>query len=97
MLPLLRSIAAFVFYLVGSTFFLAYALTRSGVGGEWPVLWMQIADLPLLLAGIVYGVGSLALSFGHSTRASRIATWVVGIPLGIAFLIFCYLAFRGVF
>ena len=94
MARLLHSISAFCFYLLGSTFFLAYVLQRNVIAGDWPVYWMQVADLPFLLAGLTYGGISLSLSFGEHHKAARIIGWCLAIPLGIVFLSLLFLAFR---
>ena len=55
MLRFLHQLSAFFFYLLGSTFFVAFVLLRNDMAPPWPAYWMQVADLPLALVTILYG------------------------------------------
>ncbi|TSC80463.1 MAG: hypothetical protein G01um101425_117 [Candidatus Peregrinibacteria bacterium Gr01-1014_25] len=93
MIPLLRSIAAVCFYALGTTFFVAYALWQSGIGGVWPLWWLQIADLPLLLSGAVFGGTSVVMSVEQTHGASPATRIVIGLPLALFILFLLYLTF----
>ena len=97
MLPFFRSLAAVCFYVLGTTFILAYVFQQRGTGGGWPLWWLQVADLPLLLAGIVFGGASVVLSVEHDHGLSCSARLIVAFPLIAFFLFAVYLTFRSLF
>lgn len=82
----LHTLSAALFYLVGSSCFVAYVLLRNGMGGEAPGLWLNVIDLPLLALGLLYGGLSIyrSLSDGHP---SRTLAWGVGIPFTVLFVL----------
>ena len=59
MLKQLHRTSAWLFYLFGVSYFLAYLFWRNEVGDPWPQLWMSIADLPFAVVAMLYGGMSL--------------------------------------
>lgn len=86
----LRRLSAVLFAALGLTFALAYVLFRNEIAGGWPLWWLQVADLPLLLAGLVYGSVSCERSLQKPSASSAILRYVIFVP---AFLLFAFLAF----
>ena len=80
MVQYLQKLSGFLFYLLGGSFFLAYLLyyNELAVWGSW---WMKIADLPLALAGMLFGGTSLYLSVKPKDSESKSLLMIIGIPL----------------
>jgi hypothetical protein len=80
----LKKLSGFLFYVLGGTFFLAYMLQYNEVTpmGAW---WLKVADLPLLLAGILYGGTSLYLSVKPKDADSKSLFIIIGVPLIVIF------------
>lgn len=91
MLHSLHKLSAFFFYLLGSSFFIAFALFKYKPLMNDAAIWMQIADLPLAFSALIYGGLSLYLSL-HSGK-SRILPWLIGVPLSIFFIIILVMNF----
>ena len=85
----LRNFSAWLFYSLGISFFVAYVLLQNEIGIPWPKFWLSVADLPLLLSGLLYGGASLYLSVKKPNEASPILAWIIGL---IALAIFVFLA-----
>ncbi len=83
MLQHLHRLSAFFFYLLGSSFFIAFALLKYKPLMNNTAVWMQIADLPLAVSAIVYGGLSLYLSL--RSDKSRILPWLIAVPLMLFF------------
>lgn len=83
MLRTLQHLSGFFFYLLGSTFFIAYILLKNKLWAVESATWIQIADLPLALSALTYGGLSLYLSV--RTDASKILAWLIGVPLALFF------------
>jgi hypothetical protein len=92
-LRFLHTLSASLFYLLGSSFFLAYILYHNSIAGTWPLMWLETADLPLLICALLYGGLSVYLSFGGPDRPSKIAAALLAAPLVVTFLIFAILNF----
>ena len=88
----LHRLSAILFFLLGLTFVLAYVLFRNEIAGAWPLWWLQVADLPLLLAGLTYGSISIERSLEQPTP-SRLLPYVIFIPALLLFLFFALLNF----
>ena len=89
MLRYLQSLSAFLFYLLGGSFFLAYLLLRNNILSRWDAAWLQTADLPLAFVCLLYGGLSLYISVqGRSEKPSLALPFLIGLPL---FLLFCFL------
>jgi hypothetical protein len=86
-----------MFYTFGVSFFVAYMFTVNDLFGYLPELWLRIADLPLLLMGMIYGGLSLYLSVTHPKKSSRLVGLVIMIPLILIFLFFVILNFWPLF
>lgn len=84
MIPYLKALSGFLFYVLGGTFFVAYMLQYNEITpyGGW---WLRIADLPLILAGLLYGGTSLYLSVKPKEGESKSLFAVIGIPLAMVF------------
>lgn len=94
MLRYLRQLSAFAFYVLGTTFFVAYVLLRNSLLGTWPALWMQVADMPLALSAILYGGISFYLTLRPRKRVSAgILATIVALPLTAFFLLLVVLKF----
>ena len=94
MLRYLHSLSAVCFYILGSSFFLAYIFFHNGIMAEASQAWMQIGDMPLLLSGILYGGLSVYRSISDETANSKTLMLGIGIPLVILFGLFLVLNFR---
>ena len=89
----LHQLSAVCFYVLGASFFVAYALLRREVGGQWPAWWLQTADLPLALSAITYGGLSVYLSVWGNRGPSRLLAILIGVPLAGFFLLLVALNF----
>jgi len=86
MIQLLYRLSGFFFYLLGSSFFVAYALLTQKLWSTEAAVWMQIADLPLAFAALTYGGLSLYMSLGSpDEQLPRVLPWIIGIPLAMIF------------
>ena len=96
MLHYLHTLSAVLFYLLGASFFGAYILAHNNLYGTWPLQWLSIGILPLLLSGILFGSISLYQSLQTGTALSRILLFAIGIPLAFVFLALAVLKFMPV-
>ena len=92
----MHQLSAFFFYLLGSSFFVAYVMFRQSFGWQWPVWWMQVADLPLAASAILYGGLSVYLSMSGKKGSSKTIAWLIGVPLGGFFIFLVVLNFWNV-
>ncbi|OGJ63589.1 hypothetical protein A3C37_02340 [Candidatus Peribacteria bacterium RIFCSPHIGHO2_02_FULL_53_20] len=74
-----------LFFVLTGTYFLGYLLLRNSIGGAAPGWWMQIADLPLALVGILYGGASFYRTVHHGESTSWGKLIVIAIPLLVIF------------
>ena len=95
MLKYLHQLSAFFFYLIGSSFFVAYLLYRNKIWSAFSSDWLQLADLPFAFAAILYGGISLYLSLAIPHHKSRGLAWGITIPLTLMFLVLCLMNFWG--
>ena len=93
----LHRISAFFFYVLGSSFFVAYLLLRNELYEPWPEWWMKVADLPLLLVAVLFGGTSLYLSVKPADGPARIHPLVIAVPLVALFLALVVLNFWVLF
>lgn len=93
MLRFLHTLTAVLFYFLGSGFFIAYVLLRNGIGGDWPLTWLETADLPLLLVSVLYGGTSVIRSFQGDAPVSKILILGITLPLFVLFSVAAYLTF----
>ncbi len=89
----LHTLSAVLFYILGSTFFIAYILQINKIAVEPSVLWLQKGILPLLCVALLYGGTSVYLSVTSEHKPSRALAITITIPLIIIFLIFMFLKF----
>ena len=85
MLLFLKSLSAFFFYLLGTSFFVAYLFLKNDLYARESAIWLQTADLPLLLSAVIYGGTSLYLSVKNPEEPSRVLPFVIGVPLAAFF------------
>ncbi len=86
MLRFLHSLSAWLFYPLAGSFFVAYLLLRHQLWGEFPLWWLSIMDLPLLLAGVLYGVSSVTISVTDPDNPSKGLLWGTFLPAVILLL-----------
>ena len=77
----LQRFTGLLFYLLAGSYFVGYLLLRNSIAGVWPGWWMQVADLPLALAGILYGGTSFYRTVHHGEKASWTKLILIAIPL----------------
>ncbi len=85
MLRYLHTLSAILFYILGSSFFVAYILLVRDIGGGWPLVWLETADLPLLLSGLLYGGSSVVRSLQGEAPVSALLVIAIGLPLLLLF------------
>jgi hypothetical protein len=68
-LRFLHQLSAFLFYILGASFFVAYLLYRNSIEPVWSAWWLQVADVPFLFTAMVYGGTSLYLSLYGSKKS----------------------------
>jgi len=90
---LLHRLSAILFSVLGLTFALAYVLFRNEIAGSWPLWWLQVADLPLLLTGLTYGSISIERSLWSPSSPSTVLPFIIFIPTGLLFLLFATMNF----
>lgn len=89
----LHRLSAVLFSILGLTFALAYVLFRNEVAGAWPMWWFQVADLQLLLAGLVYGSISVERSLQRPSAPSSTLPSVIFVSAFLLFMFFVFLNF----
>lgn len=89
----LHRLSAFLFYLLGASYFVSYLFYRNEMGAPWPMWWMSIADLPLALVALIYGGTSLYLSTQKTEQAQRVKAILIAIPLFVVFGVLVVLNF----
>ena len=92
----LHTLSAVAFYALGLSLFLAYIMLRNAIGGDLPLGWLRIMDLPMLLIGLLYGGISLYQSFRNDRSISTILLCAIAIPLLCIFIGFAILNFLPV-
>ena len=93
MIRYLHTLSAIIFYLLGSSFFLAYILQINKIAVAPSLLWLQKGILPLLCVALLYGGTSIYLSITNELKPSRTIAIVITIPLIVVFLVFMFLKF----
>lgn len=92
----LRNFSAWLFYSLGISFFVAYLLHQNEIGVPWPKFWLSVADLPMILSGMLYGGSSLYLSVKKPNEPSPVIAWVIGLVLLALFVFLASLNFYEV-
>lgn len=85
MLPLLQKTAGAVFFLLGTSFFVAYVLLRNGVFVNEAAVWMQAADLPLAGSAVTYAGVSVYAGLRDPKKRSLPLALAVAVPLALFF------------
>ncbi|PIP65547.1 hypothetical protein COU77_03340 [Candidatus Peregrinibacteria bacterium CG10_big_fil_rev_8_21_14_0_10_49_16] len=93
MTEFLQKLSAILFYLLGLTVFGAYLLLRKELYAPWPLWWLTITDLPLLLTGLLYGSTSLYLSLQSASKPSLSLVFFIFVPALLLFVLFTVLNF----
>lgn len=81
----LHSLSAFLFYLLGLSFFAAYLLSVNNIIAAPAKQWLHSMDLPLLLVALLYGGTSVYLSLTAERKGSTGLALSLLIPLMIVF------------
>jgi hypothetical protein len=89
----IHALSAVLFYLLGSSFFIAFILMRNGIAAENFNAWLHAGDMPLLLSGLLYGGLSVYGSIRSDTSSSKILLIGILVPLVIIFLLLAALNF----
>lgn len=93
----LHRLSAILFSVLGLTFACAYVLLHNEIGGPWPIWWLQVADLPLLLTGLTYGSISIERSLRRPSSPSRLLSFIIFLPAALLFLFFTTMNFWPAF
>ncbi len=88
----LRRASAPIFYLLGALAILSIVLAQREIFVRPLSLFLNVVDLPLLLAAMLYGGSTLVSSLGRG-KASAALALTVFIPLVLAFGFFAWLNF----
>lgn len=83
----LHTLSAVLFYILGTTFFLAYVLMHNGIAATASLAWLHTGDMPLLLSGLLYGGLSVYRSLQDEASSSKALMLGILIPLAILFLL----------
>lgn len=94
MLRYLHTLSAVLFYVLGSSFFLAYVFLRNGIMADASSTWLTAGDMPLLLAGLLYGGLSIEKSIRNDAGASTPIMLGIGIPALVLLVLTLVLNFR---
>lgn len=87
MIKYIHTVSAIAFYVLGSSFFLAYLFLHSNILTIGSMQWLGIADMPLLFTGMLYGGLSVYNSINDNNHAySRALALSIGVPLVVLFL-----------
>jgi hypothetical protein len=81
----LQKFTGIFFYLLTGSYFLGYLFYRNAILGPWPAWWMQVADLPLALFGVLYGGSSFYRTIHKGEHASVAKIVTIAIPLALIF------------
>lgn len=90
----LHTLSAVLFYVLGSSFFLAYVFLRNGIMADASSTWLTAGDMPLLLAGLLYGGLSIEKSIRNDAGASTPIMLGIGIPALVLLVLTLVLNFR---
>jgi len=67
----LHRVAEFLFLFLGTFFIITFLFFRNNFFSNESKIFLQIADLPLIFFGMIFGVTSLKLSFFEKSDISR--------------------------
>ncbi|MSR67638.1 hypothetical protein EXS65_02325 [Candidatus Peribacteria bacterium] len=88
----LRKASAAIFYLLGALTIVAIVLVNRGMFVSPLGVFLNIVDLPLLFAGMLFGGSTLVSSLSREKTSVPLAL-VVFTPLLIAFVFFAWINF----
>ena len=91
----LHTVSAITFYLLASSFFLAYVFVYNDVHATEAAWWLQVADLPLVASAMVYGGTSLYTSVIPEEKSSPVFGGILTGVLGLMFVGVVVLNFWG--
>lgn len=77
--------SSLTFLLLGGSVFLSVLWLRNGVLAPWPAWWLQVVDLPLVGAGLLFGLTSVYRSLAID-RSSYALSFVLSL---LGFSLFC--------
>ena len=86
----LNKLSAVLFYVLGTSFFVAYLLSVKDSMEPLVSMWLRIGDLPLAVVAMLYGGTSLYLSVKPADKFSRGLAITIAVPL-IALFIFLFM------
>ena len=89
----LHRLAATLFYLLGTSFFVAYLLLVNQMSVRASAWWLQRADLPLAFVAVLYGGTSFYRSLKRTEGKSPILGTIVFIVLAAFFVVLVALNF----
>lgn len=92
----LHRLSGFFFFLLGLSLFSAYVFFRNELLGGWPLWWLQVTDLPLLLTAVFYGGTGFYLNLKKPDKSSPVLGGLIFIVLMAAFSFFALLNFWDV-
>lgn len=81
----LQKISGIAFYILGSSFLIAWILLQNKLWMRESAVFLQTVDLPLIGSGILYGGLSLYGSLCSPGRPSKTLPWMIGVPLAALF------------
>ena len=93
MVRYLHTLSAILFYILGSSMFVAYVLYVNDIAKVQTGTWLETSDLPLLFMGLLYGGLSVYRSLTNDKKESTVLALSLGIPLLAIFLVFVSLKF----
>ncbi len=89
----IKQLSSFLFYLLGSSLFIAYLLMHNNIKAETSAWWLQRADLPFALIAILYGGTSLYRSLHNRETFSPPLAIAIAVPLIAFFVVITMLNF----
>lgn len=89
----LRHLSGVCMYVLGGSFLIALVPLKNGTYAEAAALWLQVADLPLLLSAALYGGLSLYGSLRVPGQPSKTLMLGITLPLSTLFALAVVLNF----
>jgi hypothetical protein len=93
----LKRTSGFFFFALGTSLFVAYLLHANLLGGQWPLWWLHVADLPMGLSACLYGGTSFYTSVTTPGNPSRVLLSFIVVLLALIFLSIVTLNFWDAF
>ncbi len=89
----LKQASGFLFYLLGAALIVGLVLLKRDISPALTTALLNSIDLPLLLAGMVYGGSSLYISITANRQQSMTVALIITLPLALLFIAFAYANF----